>query len=70
MTGRLSAMESSTGTLGTLKEGRERSSKEGMDVSEVSAMDECAYGISNGQPCSRCLSKTITICVEISKKLI
>ena len=50
LTGRLSAMESSTGTLGTLKEGRERSSKEGMDVSEVSAMDECAMGSAMDSP--------------------
>ena len=50
LTGRLSAMESSTGTLDTLKEGRERSSKEGMDVSEVSAMGECAMGSAMDSP--------------------
>ena len=50
LTGRLSAMESSTGTLGTLKEGRERSSKEGMDVLEVSATDDCAMGSAMDSP--------------------
>ena len=50
LTGRLSAIESSTGTLDTLKEGRESSSKEGMDVSEVSAMDECAMGTAMDSP--------------------
>ena len=50
LAGRLSAMESSTGTLGTLKEGRESSSKEGMDISEVSATDECAMGAAMNSP--------------------